>query len=77
MTKIDKKSELQASQEKKSGEMMDISVKTTQKCIFTRQLHRLRRRRYRPAHPSAFGFGFRRSDIVTGRKAPCGADEIA
>ncbi len=37
----------------------------------------LKRRRYRPAPPSLFGFRFRCSAIVAGRKAPCGADEIA
>ena len=47
-------------------------------CIFAHsQSHRLWRERYRPAHPNAFGFGFRRSAIVAGRRAPYSADEIA
>ena len=46
-------------------------------CIFAHsQSHRLWRGRYRPAHPSVFGFRFQCSAIVAGLKAPCGADEI-
>ena len=40
-------------------------------CIFAHsQSHRLWRGRYRPAHPSAYGFGFRCSANVAGRRAP-------